>query len=136
MGKKGRKCRGEKGRSNDGRFDGKERFQERRRENSRAQATTGPYTFVAFFVKQVEIGVMLMEFREISANHMLSRAPRRWAAGLARARSTNRSSLPPSSQKQLCGKRNLHPRDAHRSSRAGPGDLSPTTGRKHTEANL
>ncbi|EZA56017.1 hypothetical protein X777_03702 [Ooceraea biroi] len=29
---------------------------------------------LAFFVKQVEIGVMLMEFREIPANHMLSRA--------------------------------------------------------------
>lgn len=37
-------------------------------------ATTTPRSPLAFFVKQVEIGVMLMEFREISANHMLSRA--------------------------------------------------------------
>lgn len=35
---------------------------------------------LAFFVRQVEIGVMLMEFREISANHMLYPLRRRWAA--------------------------------------------------------
>ncbi|EFN66336.1 hypothetical protein EAG_07080 [Camponotus floridanus] len=34
--------------------------------------TTGLRPPLAFFVKQVEIGVMLMEFGEISANHMLS----------------------------------------------------------------
>lgn len=63
--RKGRKCRGGKGRGNDSRF-------EFSGELAIDLATTTPRSTLAFFVKQVEIGVMLMEFREISANHMLS----------------------------------------------------------------
>lgn len=63
--RKGRKCRDGKGRGNDSRS-------EFLVELAIDLATTTPRSPLAFFVKQVEIDVMLMEFREISANHMLS----------------------------------------------------------------
>lgn len=60
-----RKCHRGKRRDNDSRLDDsvRERID---------LVTTGPRPPLAFFVKQVEIGVMLMEFGKISANHMLS----------------------------------------------------------------
>lgn len=60
--RKERKCHRGKRRDNDRVFE-RERID---------LVTTGPRPPLAFFVKQVEIGVMLMEFGEISANHMLS----------------------------------------------------------------
>lgn len=53
------------------------RWNKRRARGKFSRATRAPHSpllslSLAFFVKQVEIGVMLMEFREISANHMLS----------------------------------------------------------------
>ncbi|XP_018302160.1 uncharacterized protein [Mycetomoellerius zeteki] len=78
--RKGRKCRDGKGRGNDSRS-------EFLVELAIDLATTTPRSPLAFFVKQVEIDVMLMEFREISANHMLSCAA--------------------AAEKQPCGKRNL-----------------------------
>ncbi|KYN13114.1 hypothetical protein ALC57_14672 [Trachymyrmex cornetzi] len=63
--RKGRKCRDGKGCGNDSRS-------EFLVELAIDLATTTPRSPLAFFVKQVEIDVMLMEFREISANHMLS----------------------------------------------------------------